>query len=189
MLLPMAVPNEVVDLATACIASVNKTVGIELDFTPETLPLLDHYAKEVLDCPEDELLALTGPLCGAYFGEVVRRRFEAARWHAPTDEHALWRIEFERVFLYFNPIGVALDVILETNGPYASELLFDPKDEELITSALGVYNDVRETDYFSFSVRMEALEQVVLRMGAAAEDKNRTYGSAEYATFAKKALN
>lgn len=185
----MAVPNEVVDLATACIASVNKTVGIELDFTPETLPLLDHYAKEVLDCPEDELLALTAPLCGAYFGEVVRRRFEAARWHAPNDEHALWRIEFERVFLYFNPIGVALDVILETNGPYASELLFDPKDEELITTALGVYNDVRETDYFTFSVRMEALEQVVLNMGAAAEDKSRTYSSGEYRDFAKKALN
>lgn len=189
MLQPMAVPNEVVDLATACIASVNATVGIELDFTPETLPILDHYAKEVLDTPEDELLALTAPLCGAYFGEVVRRRFEAVRWHAPADEHALWRIEFERVFLYFNPIGVALDVILETNGPYASELLFDPKDEKLIESALSVYNDVRETDYFTFSVRLEALEQVVLTMGAATKDKSRTFGSVDYATAAKKSLN
>ncbi|MFT5355940.1 MAG: hypothetical protein ACI9KE_003161 [Polyangiales bacterium] len=189
MLLAMAVPNEVVDLATACIASVNATVGIELDFTPETLPLLDHYAKEVLDCPEDELLALTAPMCGAYFGEVVRRRFEAARWHAPAQEHALWRIEFERVFLYFNPVGVALDVILETNGPYASELLFNPKDEELITSALAVYSDIRETDYFTFSVRLEALEQVVLNMGAAADDKHRIYGSGDYANAAKKSLN
>ena len=128
-------------------------------------------------------------MCGAYFGEVVRRRFEAARWHAPVGEHALWRIEFERVFLYFNPVGIALDVILETNGPYASELLFNPKDEKLITSALAVYNDIRENDYFTFSIRLEALEQVVLNMGAAAEDKSRLYGSAEYATFAKKSLN
>ena len=33
-------------------------------------------------------------MCGAYYGEVLRHHVDGARrWHAPDDEHALWRIE------------------------------------------------------------------------------------------------
>ncbi|MEM9860463.1 MAG: hypothetical protein AAF938_02505 [Myxococcota bacterium] len=181
-------PQDVVDLATACIATVNTTVGIELDFTPETLPILDHYAKTVLDSPEDEIVGLAAPICGAYFGEVVRRSFNG-RWHAPPagdnpDVYGEWRVEFEHVFLYFNPIGVALDVILEGDGPIESHLAVRPDDRKHLQEALKSLGDVRESDYYSFAMRHEVLEQALAGLG-----NQGSFGSADYASHIKAQLN
>lgn len=178
----MGTPTDIVDLATACVASVNATVGVELDFSADTLPLLDHYAKQVLDSPEEEIIDLVAPMCGAYFGEVVRRRFEGARWHAPKEEHAEWRIEFEHAFLYFNPVGVALDIVLEGDGPLPSHLQVKQADKELVEHALSVYGDVRESDYYSFSVRLEVIEQVLAALARQSEEPEQ-FKSSDYKNF------
>lgn len=175
--------QEVEDLATACIASVNKTVGIQLDFHPDTLPILDHYAREI-EVDEDELLALVAPMCGAYFGEVIRRRFDGVRWHAPKGKYADWRLEFEHMFLYFNPVGMALDVLIEADGPYPSNLVVKKDDAERVEAALNVYADVREEDYYRFGIRLEGIEQAANALVTAASqkkgEKGKRYAASAY---------
>ena len=187
---PMAVPQHVVDLATACVASVNATVGVELDFTPETLPILDHYARG-LEQSEDEILQLIAPMCGAYFGEVVRRRLEAARWHAPEDELADWRIEHERVFLYFNPVGVALEVITEADAAgWSAHFEVSPKDREAVRQSVELYGDVRPKDYYTFAMRYEVVQQVaeaLVRAAKARGEEKKTFGSQDYRSSARSA--
>ncbi len=179
----MAFPEEVIDLATACIASVNATVGVELDFTPDTLPLLDHYAKTQVEPGKEEIVLLTAQLAGAYFGEVVRRRFEGARWHTPKEDQGSWRLEFDGIFLFFNPVGIALDVILEGDGPYDSHLQTRLAEKPILEHALQVYGDVRESDYYTFAVRLEAIEQAAMALGRNQEDKSASFGSADYRQY------
>jgi len=202
----MSVPQTVLDLATACRASVLATVGVELDFEPETLPILDHYAKHHRELAagekvrpgkrktktttgkveSDELLGLVAPMCGAYFGEVLRHRFDAMRWHAPDDEHGLWRLEAESVFLFFNPIGTAVEVIEEKDAPgWGAHLRVRPNDREAVRGALELFGDVRDSDYYSFTVRFEVFEQVMETLGRQARERSerRFWESAEYDAF------
>lgn len=155
-------PDAIRDLALACVASVKATLGIELDFTQDTLPLLDHYAREVLETDKEEIAQLTVPMCGAYFGEVVRRSLAAFRWHC-GDDHRLWRLELETAFLFFNPLGIAQEVIEGEDVPgWWSHLEVAKADQEHVKEALNLFGDVRESDYYSFSLRYEVIDQVAL---------------------------
>ena len=106
----------VAELADACVRYVQEALELELDYTPETLPILDHYLKSRMEDPKEELLSLLAPTAGAYFGEVVRRTVDGARWHCPSGHFAAHRIEFETFFLHFNPIGVAVEFLPETRS-------------------------------------------------------------------------
>ncbi|MCB9634080.1 MAG: hypothetical protein H6721_18320 [Sandaracinus sp.] len=199
----MSVPTTIVDLANACRASVLATVGVELDFEPETLPILDHYAKNHAtlavgdplerapksrsDDASDELVGLVAPMCGAYFGEVMRHHFDGVfRWYAPDDEHAVWRLEAEPIFLFFNPVGVALEVMEQEDAAgWGAHLRVRPNDREAVRAALELLGDVRDSDYYSFTVRFEVLEQVLETLGRRAQERGeRSYHeSAEYDAF------
>src|SRR5262249_23861948 len=97
-------PSDVVELYEGCIYYVEKALNVQLDFTQETLPLLDHYVRTAPDNPSQEVLGLMVPICGAYFGEVVRRQLPGGRWHAPEEDYSNWRVEFDPCFLHFNPL-------------------------------------------------------------------------------------
>ena len=187
----MSVPTHVQDLATACVASVQTTLGVELDYGHETLPLLDHYAREHLEAPAAEILQLVAPMTGAYFGEVVRRHLQSARWHAPVDQHPLWRLEMEHVFLCFNPIGVALEVISGADSEgWSAHLRTRPSDKPLVKHALGVFGDVREDDYYTFAIRFETIEQVFEGLTRQVETGSEPYfGSQDYAREIASELN
>ena len=58
-------PDEVRDLAEACIRFVREALGLELDYTPETLPVLDHYLKERAVKAQPEVQELIAPAAGA----------------------------------------------------------------------------------------------------------------------------
>ncbi len=184
----MATPTHVQDLATACVASVKAVTGIELDYGHETLPLLDHYARSLFEDgrepPAQEILTLVAPMCGAYFGEVARRRFGTFRWHAPSDQYAQWRLEGERVFVYFNPIGVALEVLTEADAPgWNAHLELAARDQEAVKHAVELFGAVRESDYYSFAVRFETLDQVMEALAREAQrrhEEGREYGSDVY---------
>ena len=187
----MSVPTHVQDLATACIASVKTTLGVELDYGHETLPLLDHYAREHVEAAADEILQLVAPMTGAYFGEVVRRQVQAARWHAPPDAYPDWRLEMEQVFLCFNPIGIALEVIssADTEG-WSSHLRTRKSDEVLVKHATQLFGDVREDDYYTFSIRFETIEQVFEGLSRQIEKgKEPFFGTQDYAREIGKELN
>lgn len=164
-------PPVILELAGACVAAVANATRLELDFTQDTLPVLDHYLQTAKG-PRDEILGLVAPMCGAYFGEVVRRNLGPARWHAKADEYVGYRLEFERFFLWFNPIGIALEALLErpVDGHGATLGLLD-RDRAEVERAVDLYGDVREDDYYRLAMRYEVIEQVVetLRHRALAE--------------------
>ncbi len=181
----LMIPTHVQDLATAAIVSVKATVGVELDYTQDTLPILQHYATTELKESSDETLALMAPAVGAYFGEVVRRRLGEARWHAPQGENALWRLEAIPFFFAFNPVGTTLEVIAQDDRPgWGAHLHIRKADEERVKSALEAYGEVREEDYYSFSVRFETIEQVTEHLARAIDpEKPVVYESEDYQTF------
>ena len=147
------------DLTIACVTSVKNATGMELDLTQETLPILDHYAT-LVDSSRDEIVSLLGPMTGAYLGELVIRELGDGTWDTPSDEYSEWRLRFERCSLTFNPIGIALEVLLQQDVPdWGAHLRTGPGDEARVKRALEVFGDVRDRDYYTFSVRLEAIEQ------------------------------
>ncbi|MGB5285184.1 MAG: hypothetical protein WCB63_21060 [Polyangiales bacterium] len=160
----METNNLVMDLTVACVTSVKNATGMDLDMTQETLPILDHYAG-LVDYPRDELVSLLAPMSGAYLGELLRRQFEDGDWVTDPDDYTVWRLRFELCSLRFNPIGIALEVLLGQDLPnWGAELQTAPEDQLRIKRALEVYGDVRDRDYYTFSMRFEAIEQAYLSL-------------------------
>ncbi len=158
----METDDAVMDLTVACVTSVKNATGLELDLTQDTLPILDHYAQ-LADSPREEVVSLLAPMCGAYFGELIRRQLQDGTWHVDPEDHAQWRLTFERCSLSFNPIGIALEVLLGQDVPdWGAHLQTAADDQARVQKALEVYGDVRDRDYYAFSVRFEAIEQAYL---------------------------
>lgn len=181
------VPSVVLDLADSCVRFVKRALRIELDYTPDTLPILDHYLREAHGIEREEILNLVAPAAGAYFGEVVRRQLGPGRWHWVSDDFSECRIEFDRCFLSFNPIGSALEAVTgeEADG-YGSSLSLLPEDEGLVRASLERTGDVREDDFYRLAVRFEVLEQVVgllVEKAIARDELSRRFGPEVYAAL------
>lgn len=148
-------PEAVRDLADSCVRFVATALDAPLDYTQDTLPLLDHYLRTAMEA-EDEILGLVVPAAGAYFGEVLRRHFGAGTWRTGTD-YGDWRLEIHPGPLSFNPIGVALECA--TDGSEGGAALSIPDAQrEAVESAVEAMGDVREDDYYTFAIRFEVLE-------------------------------
>ncbi len=177
------VPTAIEQLSEGCVRFVQQALNLPLDYTPETLPILDHYVRERGRDGREEIGALLAPPTGAYFGEVVRRTLGYVRWHCPGDDYDRFRIEFEPFFLSFNPIGVATEVIRQGQvaGPGAH---FDVLDEarELLKETLQKHARVPTEDFYTFTMRYEVLEQVaeVLFALESARKERRHFGPEVY---------
>lgn len=158
----METDDAVKDLTVACVTSVKNATGFELDLTQETLPILDHYAQ-LAESPRDEVVSLLAPMCGAYFGELVRRQLTDGQWHIDLGDHSKWRLTFDRCSLSFNPIGIALEVLLGEDVPnWGGHLQTKPEDQLRVKKALEVFGDVGDRDFYTFAMRYEAIEQAYL---------------------------
>jgi hypothetical protein len=157
-----ALPTQIAQWSDACREFVKEALGLELDYTPETLPLLDHYVRTKAKRPAGEVRDLLTPPLGAYFGEVIRRSVGGARWHAPEEDYPSYRLEFDGFFLHFNPLGIASEVVAGTDvdGMGAHFQILD-EARELVESALSAGDAVSEEDYYTFTVRFETLELVI----------------------------
>ncbi len=154
-------PEPIPDYVTACLEYVRRALQVELDFTPETLPLLDHYAtlsrETVRERPE--LAPLIARAAGSYFAEVVRARLTGF-WRVPTPNVHDWSICSTAVFLWFNPIGIAYDALFsgtEHDGP-RSMLRVAPEEHDFLEQRLASLPPLPEDEYFSFSTRFEVIE-------------------------------
>jgi len=87
-------PGPVVELAESCVRFVQAATGVTLDFSPETLPVLDHYIGSRRDdlLQRPETIGLVARAAGTYFGEVVRRQIRSF-WNATSDDPAVWEAE------------------------------------------------------------------------------------------------
>ncbi|MEZ4286677.1 MAG: hypothetical protein R3A47_00715 [Polyangiales bacterium] len=164
----MHTPELVAELSQACVSSVERSLQVELDYSQETLPFVDHYAR-LESNPSEEIFSLLAPMVGAYFGEVVRKRAEAGVWEI-SDDHAEWRLHFPEINMSFNPIGVAAECILQKDVPgWGAHVQVQKRDEEVVRSALNIYGDVRLNDYYTLPIRYEAIEQAYSALQAIRE--------------------
>ncbi len=160
----METNTAVVDLSVACVTSVKNASGMVLDLTQDTLPILDHYAG-LIDAPRDEITSLVAPMSGAYFGELLVRQLEDGQWVTDPEDYTGWRLRFDRCSLTFNPIGIALEVLLGQDVPdWGAHVQAAPQDEFRVKKALEVFGDVRDRDYYTFTMRFEAIEQAYLSL-------------------------
>jgi hypothetical protein len=155
-------PPEVAELAAACVRFVATRYGIHLDFTPETLSLVDQWVRDARGelNARPELVELVQGAAGAYLGEVVRRAF-GALWR--TDgPHPDWRLLMTRVYCAFNPLGMAREALLlgEADGWHAHFEL-DPGEREDIEARLAALPAVSEDEYYAPSTRFDVVQLVV----------------------------
>lgn len=166
-------PETIRTLSDGCSRFVRQALGIELDGTPETLPILDHYLERARDDEarsRDEVLGLVATSVGAYLGEVVRRATPHARWHVgEIDDPSSWRIEFDHVFLAFNPVGMAREAILEHEEEgWNAHLEVLAQDRDVLAQSLERVGGVSDEDYWRLAVRWEVIEQAIAVVEGAA---------------------
>lgn len=190
-------PTSIDELARACVAYVHRAVGIELDGTPDTLPVLDHYLATLLASADakDEITELVVAAAGAYFGEVVRSALGHGRWHLEPGDPSGNRLELEHVFLFFNPMGMAREALASAEQPgWMAHLEVLPRDRPLLDQSLSRMGDVREDDYYRLAVRFEVIEQVVGALEGASASRavqgdlfrsDELFGPAVYAATAR----
>ena len=132
---------------------------MELDFSPETLPVLDRYliiAREAL-AERTELEPLLVRAAGAYFGEVVRRVIEGFWRNASADTHH-WHLCARHAFLSFNPAGMMAEALAPDSAGPPSELWIATEDRELVAQRLEALPRVSEEEYVLPSTRLEVIE-------------------------------
>jgi hypothetical protein len=168
-------------LIKTAVDQVEQTQGIAPDFTPETLPLVDHHLNSVVALQDVEQRAFSLAAIGCYFGEVVRRRLDA-RWATPSDNPLGWRIELNSCFLYFSPLAIANEVLV---GCETAE--FDAsfgtlgKHHEAVDSRLKQAPQIGEAEYYSLSSRLEVAELISdFLVGLGAEDERNVFKAADY---------
>ncbi len=182
-------PAEISDLALACIAYVERATGIRLDYTMETLPILDHYIREVRAdaVTKPEVVEVTAAAAGAYIGEVIRRKLPLG-WFAPPGEYRRWRIELESVFLSVNPIGIAVEAIyLQPAEGWGAHFRMRPEDERRAEAALEILPQISEDEFYAPSSRVEVLEIIVDAI-LGSIDEPRRYTADDYGPFRAEAI-
>lgn len=151
-------PPAVADLVAACVRFVASRYGVPLDFTSDTLPLLDQYARDARGelSVRPESLDLVSGTIGAYLGEVLRREHGGV-WRAEGDP-STWRVLFSRVFLAFNPIGMAREALTgeEAEG-FGAHLQLDDAERETVEARLRAMPEVDEADFYLPTTRHEVV--------------------------------
>ncbi len=177
-------PIEIRELAAACVRFVASRYKVPLDFEVESLAIVDQYVKdaraEITVRPES--LELVQDAVGAYFGEVVRQAFGGS-WFCVGDKDA-WRVDLRRVYLTFNPLGMAREaLLLETAEGWHAHLEMDPGEREAVEARLAILPDVDEAEYYLPSTRFEVIaiahDQLRVQMMAAGHGDVR-FGPEDY---------
>ena len=175
-----APPDPIPEYASACLDYVRRALSFELDFTPDTLGVLDHYVGSVRPTLADrpELAPLVARATGAYFGEVVRSMVPGF-WRLPSASVHDFQLCSRLTYLWVNPIGVAYDALFAStdhDGP-RSMLRCAPEDREFLERRLATVPPVAESDFYLFTTRLEVLEVANEALHARAQEQG--YGETE----------
>ncbi|MCA9667666.1 MAG: hypothetical protein KC503_18835 [Myxococcales bacterium] len=152
-------PGPVGDLVDALVDAVDEAYNFELDMTPETLPVLDQYLRDLADTPlavrQHKLAA-----AGAYFGEVLRRAL-VGRWVLVGNDVAAWRVGLSRCFLHVNPMGMAGEVMVGTESDlYDGSFTVADRAHDEVSEMLSHAVPMPENLYYSLSGRLETVQLV-----------------------------
>lgn len=151
-------PRKVQDLALMAQKAVTQVLGVEPDFTPETLPLIDRYLRDLSPDMPPDVRHLVVSTVGCYFGEVVRRVLKG-RWCIDGDGPEAWRIELSSCFLHFSPVGMAGEVAsLGEDESYDGSFSTLDDLHDGLSDALGTAAPLPEDEYYSLSGRVDILQ-------------------------------
>ncbi|MCC6553586.1 MAG: hypothetical protein IT372_11275 [Polyangiaceae bacterium] len=186
------------ELAGGCVRAVERSLGVKLDYQPETLPVVDHYLEQARGTASarPEALIVVAQMVGAYFGEVIRRR-HASWWRLERpDDPTTWRIELEEVYLAFNPVLFVHEALSrgdaapapgdaeELAGAEAAPLELQEEDSRAISERLAELPPVPEDEYYAPSTRLEVIDIAVdvirARRMAAGEDADAALEPDDY---------
>lgn len=155
-------PPAVAELAASCMRFVFAKYKVPLDFTQDTLGVLDHYLKEArADLkvrPEGQTLIEAA--AGAYFGEVVRGVFEST-WRA-DGPYPEWRLSMSEVYLSFNPLGMAREALTLADAPgWQAHLEMHKAEQGDVARRLASLPEVADEEYYALSTRFDVVELAV----------------------------
>ncbi|MEO8551472.1 MAG: hypothetical protein ABI678_15950 [Kofleriaceae bacterium] len=151
------VPARVREYAEQAVAYVRRAVGVALEYDSDTLPLLDHYLRQVMGT-QPETLKLVIATAGADVAEVVRRRL-GGRWET-TGEEAEWRVVLP-TGLNFSPLGfVASAIAVGDVEDFDSALDTPARMRPYVEQALGRMGELPVDDYYSLCGRLDTLEHL-----------------------------
>jgi hypothetical protein len=156
----VAVPARIREYADQVVGYVRRALGVTLEYDSDTLPLLDHYLRNV---PEDQAatLRLVIATSGAYFGEVVRRRL-GGRWEVSNEDgqEEAWRVVLP-TGLNFSPAGFVASAIAQADlEDLDSEIDAPARMRPYVQQALARMGEVSVEDYYSLCGRLDTLEHV-----------------------------
>ena len=170
-------------MAMMACRNVQQVIGVEPDFTPETLPLVDQYMRQLPADSPAEVVELVLATVGCYFGEVVRRLLNG-RWAITGDAHDRWRVELINCYFHFRPVGMTGEVYSRgTDERYDG--VFSTRDEvwEGLSLALAGATPMPEDEYYSLAGRVDVLELAVDWLTGrelATGEPPRTYTAEDY---------
>lgn len=180
-------PEFVLELSAACTRFVAAVAKVQLDFTPDTLPILDHYVRESREALNErpESVAVTARAVGAYLGEVVRRHHRCW-WRLDDADPSAWRLEFRNMLLAFYPVQTAYTVLTQSEdedaGPFCG-FEIEKEAREVLTQRLSELPAVSEDEYFCPSTHFDVLEMAIdtlMKMATADPTRQRTYSPVDY---------
>lgn len=152
-------PGTVFEAAENAVAFVRRSLGVTLDYSPETLSVLDHYLSGVPrdQSPTRELVATAA---GAYFGEVARRALGGV-WEQTGEPAACWRIRATGD-VTFHPFALALEAIVRDDvAEVDATFAVPPPFVSAVEDALSRQGEVSVDEYYSLAGRLEVLTCVV----------------------------
>jgi hypothetical protein len=151
-------PQAVGELAAACQRFILGKYQVPLDFTSDTLSLVDQYVREaraeITLLPSS--LDLIAAAVGAYLGEVVRRTF-GGEWEAVGD-HSTYRLFLSKVYMAFNPLGMGREALtMDPEDGWHSHLVLDPKERDFVDRRIAALPEVPEDEYYLPSTRFDVI--------------------------------
>lgn len=168
-------PAAVAELSASCARFVLAKYKVPLDGTSDTLSILDQYVRDARAdlVIQPASLPLLEATIGAYFGEVLRRAF-AASWYASGD-HDAWRLDFEDVYLTFNPIGMAREALTLADAEgWHAHLEMDDAEKDVVLARLAALPEVSDDEFYAPSTRFDVIELAVETLRAQAHSGGLT---------------
>lgn len=158
MTAPPPLSERLREYAAQTVEYVRRAVGVALDFDSDTLPLLDHYLRNVpADQPATTRLIIT--TAAAYFGEVVVRRL-GGRWETGDGDELTWRLVLP-TGVSFSPAGMVGSAIVRADAAdLDTGLDAPPKMRPYVEAALARMSPVSTEEYYSLCGRLDTLEHV-----------------------------
>ena len=171
-------PETILELAAACDRFVQSKYGVPLDFSGDTLSLVDQYVRDARESVKRDAAAfdLVAYAIGGYLGETMRRTF-GGEWFV-EGEPRQYRLYFTRVKLSTNPMGLAREALLGAEDEdFPSSFVVDPLHKAFVEERLKDVQSVPVDEYFLPSTRFDTAAFIVellhAKMSLEGQDRQR----------------